>query len=87
MKRMAVAAFLSVILLFPAFSRADCASDTKTCEDWKAGASRCAQTYGFRAEVMCKDWNTTRDRNCAQAAKSCGTTTGSQTTSPGRRNQ
>lgn len=85
MIRFAVAALFCVAMLFPAFSRADCETDTKSCEDTKAAAHRCAQTYGFRAEVACADWNKTADRVCGQAQKSCGET--GTSTPASRRNQ
>ncbi|HEY3276271.1 MAG TPA: hypothetical protein VGJ94_06590 [Syntrophorhabdaceae bacterium] len=85
MIRFAVAALFCAAMLFPAPSRADCEADTKSCEDTKAGAQRCAQTYGFRAKVACADWSNMVDRACSQAQKSCGET--GTSTPASRRNQ
>jgi len=82
--RKIAALFLCMVFLLPVLSLADCQSDTKTCDDTKAAAHRCAQTFGFRAEVACADWNKAVKNACAQAQKSCGGETEVSSPSPSR---
>jgi hypothetical protein len=85
MRKSAVVSLIFAACLFPVLSWADCASDTKSCDDAKGAAHRCAQTYGFRTELMCVDWNKMVDTACAQAQKACGE--GGTYTPASRRNQ
>jgi hypothetical protein len=85
MRKTDILVLVSAVCLFPVLSWADCTSDTKACEDAKGAAHRCAQTYGFRAEVMCADFNKAVDKACTQAQNTCDS--GGARTPASRRNQ
>jgi hypothetical protein len=85
MRKTVIFSLILAACLFPALSGADCASDTKACNDAKGVARRCALTYGFRAEVMCGEWNKNVETECAKAQNTCE---GGVTQTPAsRRNQ